>query len=212
MQEIPCGVDQEAHGGRPPSGGGRRSLAKNTTRRRSRGRRRPASDRRRPTIPVKKYHAGETEASGDLGLYNIKLGSPSGLRPPAPRGELRVKILSRSSPRVPARATNCRSLLSGNGICRARARRPSCLPWRSVRPPPLAGRGRGARRARLGAGPESRLGETQDYHVQLGRQPAVLLELIHARGPEPRSSEQLGKSNRQAWTSPCLSQTGASRT
>ena len=27
LQEIPRGVDQEAHGGRPPSGGGRRSLA-----------------------------------------------------------------------------------------------------------------------------------------------------------------------------------------
>ena len=40
-----------------------------------------------------------------------------------------------------------------------RARRPSCLPRRGARPPPPGGRGRGARRARLGAGPEGRPGE-----------------------------------------------------
>ena len=71
-----------------------------------------------------------------------------------------------------------------------RARRP-CLPWRGVRPPPHAGRGRGARRGRLGAGPEGRLGETQDDHVQLEGQPVVPVELVEVdRGQVQRRHDR----------------------
>ena len=51
LHEIPCGVDQEAHGGRPPSGGGRRPLAK-------------------------KYHAASIKRPTEAGLRQAEADDP----------------------------------------------------------------------------------------------------------------------------------------